>query len=118
MLEKEVDFFRKHADAEILGSDPANKFGEMADFLASFEVGVSGRYVSDTYYEGEGIKSLRGFQSVHGAYGEVSILETLDLHSVSITSCALLSFINWYKELNESYLKYYAENINNRRNKK
>ena len=57
----EVHFFRKYANAEVLGSVPARRFSEMADFLETFHINVLGMLVSTTYSEGYGIQALRGF---------------------------------------------------------
>ena len=107
----EVHFFRKYANAEVLGSVPARRFSEMADFLETFHLDALGYLVSTSYSEGYGIQILRGFNTIIDEMDreEIQISECHDLHSVAMTPMAMEYFIDWIKEENEFYFYYYNE---------
>lgn len=107
----EVNFFRRYANAEVLGSVPARRFSEMADFLETFHLDALGMLVSTTYSEGYGIQILRGFYENIDEMDkeEIQIRECLDLHSVAIKPIAMEYFIDWVKEKNEFYFEFYWE---------
>lgn len=107
----EVHFFRKYANAEVLGSVPAKRFSEMADFLETFHLDALGWLVSTTYSEGYGIHVLRGFYIIIDDMDreEIQISECHDLHSVAMTPMAMEYFIDWVQEQNEFYFDFYRE---------
>ena len=107
----DVNFFRKYANEEVLGIQPARRFSEMADFLETFHINVLGMLVSTTYSEGYGIQALRGFYIEIDDMDreEVIIRETHDLHSVALKPNAMEYFIDWVKEKNENYFDFYRE---------
>lgn len=107
----EVHFFRKYANAEVLGSVPARCFSEMADFLETFHLDALGHLVSTSYSEGYGIQILRGFYTIIDEMDreEIQISECHDLHSVAMTPMAMEYFIDWVQEQNESYFEFYWE---------
>ena len=103
----EVHFFRKYANAEVLGSVPARRFSEMADFLETFHLDALGYLVSTSYSEGYGIQILRGFYTIIDEMDreEIQISECHDLHSVAMTPMAMEYFIDWVQKQNESYFE-------------
>ena len=107
----EVHFFRKYANAEVLGSVPARRFSEMADFLETFHLDALGYLVSTSYSEGYGIQILRGFYTIIDEMDreEIQISECHDLHSVAMTPMAMEYFIDWVQEQNEFYFDFYRE---------
>ena len=107
----EVQVFRKYANAEVLGSVPARRFSEMADFLETFHLDALGYLVSTSYSEGYGIQILRGFYTIIDEMDreEIQISECHDLHSVAMTPIAMEYFIDWVKEKNEFYFEFYWE---------
>ena len=107
----EVHFFRKYANAEVLGSVPTRRFSEMADFLETFHLDALGYLVSTSYSEGYGIQILRGFYTIIDEMDreEIQISECHDLHSVAMTPMAMEYFIDWVQEQNESYFEFYWE---------
>ena len=107
----EVHFFRKYANTEVLGSVPARRFSEMADFLETFHLDALGHLVSTSYSEGYGIQILRGFYVIIDEMDreEIQISECHDLHSVAITPMAMEYFIDWVQEQNEFYFDFYRE---------
>ena len=107
----EVNFFRKYANAEVLGSVPARCFSEMADFLETFHLDALGYLVSTSYSEGYGIQILRGFYVIIDEMDreEIQISECHDLHSVAMTPMAMEYFIDWVQEKNEFYFDFYRE---------
>ena len=107
----EVHFFRKYANAEVLGSVPANRFSEMADFLETFHLDALGYLVSTSYSEGYGIQILRGFYAIIDEMDreEIQIRECHDLHSIAMTPMAMEYFIDWVQEQNEFYFDFYRE---------
>ena len=111
----EVHFFRKYANVEVLGSLPAKRFSEMADFLETFHLDALGHLVSTSYSEGYGIQILRGFYIIIDEMDreEIQINECHDLHSVALTPCAMEYFIDWVKEENENYFDFYREQTTN-----
>ena len=107
----EVHFFRKYANAEVLGSVPARRFSEMADFLETFHLDALGYLVSTSYSEGYGIQILRGFYTIIDEMDreEIQISECHDLHSVAMIPMAMEYFIDWVQEQNEFYFDFYRE---------
>ena len=107
----EVNFFRKYANAEVLGIVPARRFSEMADFLETFHLDALGYLVSTSYSEGYGIQILRGFYVIIDEMDreEIQISECHDLHSVAMTPMAMEYFIDWVQEQNEFYFDFYRE---------
>ena len=105
----DVNFFRKYANAEVLGSEPARRFSEMADFLETFHLDALSYLVSTTYSEGYGIQVLRGFYSIidEMVKEEIQISECHDLHTIAMTPMAMEYFIDWVKEQNEFYFFFY-----------
>ena len=111
----DVNFFRKYANVEVLGIQPAKRFSEMADFLETFYMSASGMLVSTTFSDGFGFRKLRGFYEIIDEMDkdEIHITECHDLHSVVITPMAMEYFIDWIKEENEFYFYYYNEQTTN-----
>lgn len=107
----DVNFFRKYANEEILGIQPARRFEDMANFLETFRKGYDGNLFSTTYTEGYGVQMLRGFYENVDELDkeEIHIKETHDLHSISISENALEYFIDFVKEKNENYFDFYRE---------